>query len=83
MPFEVWTGISLIYIAIVFLIDALVRLLERRLRPGARINGLLAGRRNAAIAGIVAGAQAHPAPPDRGLDRSNNTMTQQHMKETP
>ena len=54
LPFEVWTGIALMYIAIVFLIDGLVRLIERRLRPGARTRGLLAGRRNAAIADLVA-----------------------------
>lgn len=54
LPFEVWTGIALIYIAIVFVIDGLVRLVERRLRPGSRASGLLAGRRNAAIADLVA-----------------------------
>ena len=33
LPFEVWTGIALLYIAIVFAIDAFVRLTERHLRP--------------------------------------------------
>lgn len=53
LPFEVWTGIAALYVGIVFMIDVLVRLTERRLRPGARARGLLARRRNAAIDDIV------------------------------
>jgi His/Glu/Gln/Arg/opine family amino acid ABC transporter permease subunit len=53
LPFEVWTGIATIYIAIVFLIDLMVRLIERRLRPGSRTRGVFARRRNAAITDIV------------------------------
>ena len=74
LPFEVWTGIAVMYITIVFLIDGLVRLIERRLRPGARTRGLLAGRRNAAIADLVArvgrdeplpaSISTHPTTPD-------------------
>ena len=36
LPFEIWTAVSLLYIAIVFLIDLIVRLIERRLRPSSR-----------------------------------------------
>jgi His/Glu/Gln/Arg/opine family amino acid ABC transporter permease subunit len=53
LPFEVWTGIAALYVAIVFLIDLFVRLVEQRLRPGARARGVLAKRRNSAIAQIV------------------------------
>ena len=88
LPFEVWTGIAVMYIAIVFLIDGLVRLIERRLRPGTRTRGLLAARRNAAIADLVARVGRDEPFPALDLDppnntRPNNSMTQQHMKETP
>jgi His/Glu/Gln/Arg/opine family amino acid ABC transporter permease subunit len=53
LPFEVWTGIAALYVCIVFMIDVLVRLTERRLRPGARARGVLARRRNAAINDVV------------------------------
>jgi His/Glu/Gln/Arg/opine family amino acid ABC transporter permease subunit len=53
LPFEVWTGIAVLYIAIVFMIDLVVRLIERRLRPTSRARGLLARRRNAAIDDVV------------------------------
>jgi His/Glu/Gln/Arg/opine family amino acid ABC transporter permease subunit len=53
LPFEVWTGIAILYIAIVFLIDIVVRLVERRLRPSSRARGLLARRRTAAIDDVV------------------------------
>jgi His/Glu/Gln/Arg/opine family amino acid ABC transporter permease subunit len=74
LPFEVWTGIAVMYITIVFLIDGLVRLIERRLRPGSRTRGLLTARRNAAIADLVArvgrdepfphSISTHPTTPD-------------------
>jgi His/Glu/Gln/Arg/opine family amino acid ABC transporter permease subunit len=53
LPFEVWTGISVLYIAIVFCIDIVVRLVERRLRPGSRARGLFGRRRNAAVDAVV------------------------------
>jgi His/Glu/Gln/Arg/opine family amino acid ABC transporter permease subunit len=64
LPFEVWTGIAIMYIAIVFMIDILVRLIERRLRPSSRARGLLARRRNAAIDDVVrrVTAPASPSP---------------------
>ncbi len=49
LPFEVWTGVAALYIAIVFAIDLAVRLGERLLRPGQRLRGPLAGRRSRAI----------------------------------
>jgi His/Glu/Gln/Arg/opine family amino acid ABC transporter permease subunit len=49
LPFEIWTAVSILYIAIVFLIDLIVHLIERRLRPTSRARGLLARRRRAAI----------------------------------
>jgi His/Glu/Gln/Arg/opine family amino acid ABC transporter permease subunit len=52
-PFEVWTGISILYIAIVFCIDIVVRLIERRLRPGSRARGLFGRRRNATVDAVV------------------------------
>ena len=63
-PFEVWTGIAALYIGIVVVIDMLVRLTERRLRPGARARGVLARRRAAAIDAIVRGVSpsAPPSP---------------------
>lgn len=60
LPFEVWTGIAALYVAIVFGIDVLVRLTERRLRPGARARGVLARRRNAAINAIIQRLEAEP-----------------------
>lgn len=62
LPFEVWTGVAVLYIAIVFLIDVLVRLTERRLRPGQRARGLLARRRRAAIEAVVQRSMATGAP---------------------
>jgi hypothetical protein len=53
LSFEVWTGISVIYIAIVFCIDIVVRLVERRLRPGSRTRGLLGRRRRASVDAVV------------------------------
>jgi His/Glu/Gln/Arg/opine family amino acid ABC transporter permease subunit len=53
LPFEVWTGISILYIAIVFCIDIVVRLIERRLRPGSRARGLFGHRRRAAVDAVV------------------------------
>ncbi|HET9546473.1 MAG TPA: amino acid ABC transporter permease [Desertimonas sp.] len=53
LPFEIWTAVSLLYIAIVFLIDLMVRLIERRLRPSSRARSVLARRRNAAIDDVV------------------------------
>jgi His/Glu/Gln/Arg/opine family amino acid ABC transporter permease subunit len=53
LPFEIWTAVSALYIATVFLIDLLVHLVERRLRPSSRARGLLARRRNAAIDKVV------------------------------
>ncbi len=61
-PFEVWTGIAILYVGIVVLIDILVRLTERRLRPGARARGLLARRRAAAIDAIVRGVSPSAMP---------------------
>jgi His/Glu/Gln/Arg/opine family amino acid ABC transporter permease subunit len=52
LPFEVWTGISILYIAVVFCIDIVVRLIERRLRPGSR-RGLFGRRRNAVVEDVV------------------------------
>jgi His/Glu/Gln/Arg/opine family amino acid ABC transporter permease subunit len=60
-PFEVWTGIASIYIGIVVVIDIIVRLTERRLRPGARTRGPLARRRAAAIDAVV--RSVSPATP--------------------
>jgi His/Glu/Gln/Arg/opine family amino acid ABC transporter permease subunit len=60
LPFEVWTGIAVLYIAIVFAIDALVRLTERHLRPGARTRGLLARRRARALDELVHRVGAMP-----------------------
>jgi His/Glu/Gln/Arg/opine family amino acid ABC transporter permease subunit len=64
LPFEVWTGISILYIAIVFCIDIVVRLVERRLRPGSRARGLFGRRRNAAVDDAVrrVTARASPSP---------------------
>jgi len=45
LPFEVWTGVALLYIIVVFAIDLVVRLVERRLRPGLRTRGPVAKRR--------------------------------------
>lgn len=53
LPFEVWTGIAVLYIGIVVLIDAVVRLAEHRMRPGSRARGAFARRRAAAIDAIV------------------------------
>lgn len=53
LPFEVWTGIAVLYIGIVVLIDAIVRLAEHRMRPGSRAWGVFARRRAAAIDSIV------------------------------
>ena len=61
LPFEVWTGIAILYIGIVFMIDIIVRLTERRLRPGSRARGVLARRRNAAIDDIVRRITSSPA----------------------
>ena len=61
-PFEVYTGIASLYIGIVVVIDILVRLTERRLRPGMRTRGPLARRRAAAIDAIVRGISP-PTPP--------------------
>ena len=52
-PFEIWTAVSFLYIAVVFLIDFIVRLVERRLRPTSRARGLLARRRRTAIDDVV------------------------------
>lgn len=49
LPFEVWTGVAALYIAIVFAIDLAVRVGERLLRPGQRVRGPIAGRRARAI----------------------------------
>lgn len=79
LPFEVWTGIAAIYIGIVVIIDVLVRLAERRLRPGARHRGLLARRRAAAIDAIVRGvspsapAAFNASPPTRPAIQTNPT----------
>jgi His/Glu/Gln/Arg/opine family amino acid ABC transporter permease subunit len=62
LPFEVWTGIAVLYIAIVFLIDIIMRLIERRLRPSSRARGMLARRRNAAIDDVVRRVTATAAP---------------------
>lgn len=61
-PFEVWTGIAALYVGIVVVIDILVRLTERRLRPGARARGVMARRRASAIDAIVRGVSPS-APP--------------------
>jgi His/Glu/Gln/Arg/opine family amino acid ABC transporter permease subunit len=53
LPFEVWTGISVLYITVVFCIDIVVRLVERRLRPGSGSRGLFGRRRRAAVANVV------------------------------
>ena len=62
LPFEVWTGISVLYIAIVFCIDIVVRLIERRLRPGSRARGLLAGAATPRSTTVVAARQTAPCP---------------------
>src|SRR5262245_54731071 len=67
LPFEVWTGISILYITVVFCIDIVVRLIERRLRPRSRSRGALARRRQAAIDDVLDGigsraTAALPAP---------------------
>jgi His/Glu/Gln/Arg/opine family amino acid ABC transporter permease subunit len=72
LPFEVWTGIALIYIAIVFVIDMFVRLVERWLRPTSRARGLIARRRQAAIAEAV-GRAGGPAALSPTLFRTNPT----------
>jgi ABC-type amino acid transport system permease subunit len=61
LPFEIWTSVSFLYIAVVFLIDLMVRLIERRLRPSSRPRGLLARRRNAAIDKVVRRVTTAPA----------------------
>jgi His/Glu/Gln/Arg/opine family amino acid ABC transporter permease subunit len=61
LPFEVWTGVAVMYIGIVFLIDVFVRLIERRLRPSSRARGLLARRRTAAIEDVVRRVTAVPS----------------------
>ena len=78
LPFEVWTGIAVIYIGIVVIIDILVRLTERRLRPGARARGVLARRRAAAIDAIVRGVSpsAMPLPPSGPPAIQSNPTTQ-------
>jgi His/Glu/Gln/Arg/opine family amino acid ABC transporter permease subunit len=62
--FEVWTGIAVLYIGIVFLIDLMVRLTERRLRPGSHARGLLARRRKAVIDDVLhrIGSASLPTP---------------------
>ncbi len=45
LPFEVWTGVAVMYIIVVFAIDLIVRLVEHRLRPGLRTRGPLAKRK--------------------------------------
>ncbi len=45
LPFEVWTGVAVMYITVVFAIDLIVRLVEHRLRPGLRTRGPLAKRK--------------------------------------
>jgi His/Glu/Gln/Arg/opine family amino acid ABC transporter permease subunit len=52
-PFEVWTGIAALYVAIVFVIDVLARALERLLRPEQRTRGLLARRRRRTVESLV------------------------------
>ena len=74
LPFEVWTGIAIIYICIVFVIDLVVRLIERRLRPGSRARGLLARRRRAAIDDVV--RRLDPTAAVAPLPISSNPTTQ-------
>ena len=73
LPFEVWTGISILYIAIVFCIDIVVRLVERRLRPGSRARGLFGRRRNAAVDDVVRRVTA-PASPSPATIPTNPAM---------
>ena len=72
LPFEVWTGIAIIYICIVFVIDLVVRLIERRLRPGSRPVACShgdAGRRSTTSCGA--------SIPQRPSRRSRSQATQQ------
>ena len=74
-PFEVWTGITILYIGIVVVIDILVRLTERRLRPGTRARGPVARRRAAEIDAIVRGVSlSGPAPLPGDPNQPNNPM---------
>jgi len=58
LPFEVWTGVAAMYIMVVFAIDLIVRLVERRLRPGVRTRGPLAKRRSRKFAELAAQVRA-------------------------
>ena len=83
LPFEVWTGIAVLYIVIVFMIDALVRIVERRMRPSSRARGLLARRRNAAIGEVVrrvTATSALPAIPGPGPDPAATIQTNPAMQ---
>jgi len=57
LPFEVWTGVAIMYIVVVFVIDIVVRLLERGLRPGLRTGGPLARRRARKLKQLAASVQ--------------------------
>lgn len=67
LPFEVWTGIAILYVAIVFAIDVMVRLGERLLRPGQRTRGPLASRKAAAIATLTERIKATATDPPPGV----------------
>ena len=82
LPFEVWTGIALLYIAIVFMIDVIVRLIERRLRPSSRAGGLLARRRNAAIDDVVRRVTATAAHPRHDPNQPSNPMKEDTVRNT-
>jgi His/Glu/Gln/Arg/opine family amino acid ABC transporter permease subunit len=73
-PFEVWTGIAALYVGIVVIIDILVRLTERRLRPGARARGLFARRRAAAIDALVRGVSPSAPPPPPAIQTNPTTQ---------
>ena len=82
LPFEIWTAVSLLYIAIVFLIDLIVRLIERRLRPSSRARGLLARRRNAAIDDVVRRITAAGITPHDDPNQSSNAMKEDTVRNT-
>jgi His/Glu/Gln/Arg/opine family amino acid ABC transporter permease subunit len=61
LPFEVWTGVAIMYIVVVFVIDIIVRLLERGLRPGMRTVGPIAKRRARKFEELAAQVRASEA----------------------
>ena len=73
-PFEVWTGITILYIGIVVVIDIIVRLTERRLRPGtaSRPGGPAPRRRDRRHR--ARRLPVWPCPPTGDPNQPNNPM---------